>query len=120
MIKTLLAAPLTLQLVGADAVPIFDVTPSCRGAAAAGYMQQGDERLRTCIDSEKRTRDQLKDQWSSFEASDRARCVQSIHWFEPTYTELASCLEMAKSVREGPPKGAETTGSATRVTPARR
>ena len=121
MIVALLAVPLSLQIAVADAVPSWDVTPSCRGAAEAGYMRQGDERLQTCVDSENRARDQLKGQWSSFEAGDRARCVQSIRWFEPTYTELASCLEIAKSAREGPPKGADgTTGSAIRVAPAGR
>lgn len=120
ILVALLAVPLGLQLAVADTVPSWDVTPSCRGAAEAGFMLPDDDRLKTCIESENRTRDQLKDQWSSFEAGDRARCVQSIRWFAPTYTELVSCLEMAKFARERPPKGAETTGSATRAAPATR
>ena len=41
----------------------------------------------------KETREKLAVDWSSYPAADRTNCIESIKWFEPTYTELAACLE---------------------------
>ena len=38
--------------------------------------------------SEQKTRDKLAGEWSSFTATDRIKCVESIKWSEPTYSEL--------------------------------
>ena len=60
MFVPLLVLPLAAQLIAAsDALPKLDVTPSCRGAARAGYVATTQERLQSCIDGEHRTRDQL-------------------------------------------------------------
>jgi hypothetical protein len=99
MFVPLLAVPLAVQLIAADGVPKFDVTPSCEGAARANYMAQGNERLQSCITSENNTRDQLAKNWSSFPPADRANCVAAMHNFNPTYTELATCLEMKRALR---------------------
>ena len=99
MFVPLFAWPLALQLVAVgDGVPNLNVTPSCKGAAAAGYIATTEDRLKSCIASEQRTRDQLDKTWSSFSASDRAWCVSSIAGFQPTYTELATCLEMKRDL----------------------
>jgi hypothetical protein len=96
----LLTLPATLQAaVAADGVPKWDVTGSCRGAASAGYIEQTKDRLQRCLDSEQRTRKRLESEWSSYPAQDRVDCIRSISWFEPTYTELAACLRMAKDAR---------------------
>jgi len=100
MFVPLLALPLAVQLVAAaDGVPKFDVRPSCEGAARANYMAQGNERLESCIASEHSTRDQLDKSWASFPADDRSNCVAAMHNFNPTYTELATCLEMKRDLR---------------------
>jgi hypothetical protein len=93
------ALPLAAQLViaVADGVPKLDVTPSCRAAAAAA-TDQG--RLQTCIDSEHKARDQLAKDWSTFAAGDRTKCVAGMKAFSPTYTELITCLEMERDVRQ--------------------
>ena len=31
---------------------------------------------------------------------DRANCVKAVKGFEPTYTELLTCLEMARDVKK--------------------
>jgi hypothetical protein len=97
---TLLALPLALMLGAAsDGVPHLNVTPSCKGAAEAGYIARTEDRLKSCLDSEQRTRDDLVKNWSTFPAADRAYCISSIRGFEPTYTELVTCLEMKRDVR---------------------
>lgn len=84
----------------ADSVPHWDVTKSCRGAARAGYTQDTDESLKRCIDSEQRTREQLDKNWSTFPAADRMKCVKT-QTFSPTYSELATCLEMKRDLGSG-------------------
>jgi hypothetical protein len=100
MLIRLIAIPLMVSTIAvADAVPKLDVTPSCQGAAAAGFVQQTQERLQQCIDSENRTRDKLQKDWATFSATDRAYCLTSIKAFAPTYTELATCLEIRRDAR---------------------
>ena len=84
----------------ADSVPSWDVTTSCRGAAEAGFVQETAVNLQRCLDSEKRTREQLNKDWSTFPAADRVRCVKT-QTFSPTYSELATCLEMNRDIRKG-------------------
>jgi hypothetical protein len=84
----------------ADNVPSWDVTASCRGAASAGYVQDTSQNFKNCLDSEQRTREQLNKNWSTFPAADRIECVKA-QTFEPTYTELATCLEMKRDIQNG-------------------
>ena len=93
--------PIAVCVTVADGLPNWDVTASCRGAASSGYVEQSTERLKSCLTSEQKTREKLTSEWSSFPAADRIKCVESIKWFEPTYSELAACLEMARDVKTG-------------------
>jgi hypothetical protein len=79
-------------------VPSWDVTASCRGADSAVYNQPPGERLKSCLATEQRTREELNEKWSTFPAADRINCVKSLT-FSPTYTELVTCLEMRRDVR---------------------
>jgi len=106
-----LAMPIAVYVTVADGLPNWDMTASCRGAASAGYVAQSEERLKSCLASEQRTREKLASEWSSFPAGDRIKCVESIKWFEPTYSELAACLEMARDVKSG---GSDNPASPTR------
>jgi len=102
MFIPLLALPLALQIAVSDGVPSWDVSASCRGAAeAAGPGEAGKQRLKGCLDSEQRTRKKLESDWTTFPAVDRINCIRSIQWFEPTYTELAACLEMGRDAKTG-------------------
>jgi hypothetical protein len=105
MLVPVFALPLATQLVIAVAdggVPKLDVTPSCRAAAAAA-TDKG--RLQTCIDSEHKARDQLAKDWSTYAADDRNKCVNAAKGFSPTYTELITCLEMERDVRQARAQG---------------
>ncbi len=108
MFVPLFAVPLVIQIAassaaGPSAVPHWDVTASCKGAAAAaGEGEQGQARLKSCMESEQRTRAMLEKGWTGFAAKDRAQCIKTIQWFEPTYTELAACLEMGRDANGQP------------------
>jgi hypothetical protein len=71
----------------ADSVPSWDLTASCRAAGSAGFSQTPSERVKSCLASEQRTREELTKNWSNFPAEDRIGCVKSLT-FSPTYTEL--------------------------------
>jgi hypothetical protein len=81
----------------ADNAPTLDVRPSCRAAATMGGV--GGRTFESCMQSEQSARDQLVQQWTTFAASDRNQCRDSATGFEPTYTELLTCLEMARNAR---------------------
>jgi hypothetical protein len=114
MFVPLLAVPLAVQLIAAASgdLPKLDVTASCKGAAEAGYAATTQERLKNCVDSEHRTRDQLAKNWTGFPANSRAFCLSSIAHFAPTYTELATCLEMRRDLANPKPPQASTNGMA--------
>ena len=102
MFIKLFALPLLIQIAAVDGVPQWDVTRSCRGAAdAAGPGQAGEDRFKSCLASEQKTREKLQGDWSGFPPADKTKCIESIKWFEPTYTELAACLEMYRDARTG-------------------
>jgi hypothetical protein len=101
MFVPLFALPLAVQLIAAgDGMPKFDVTPSCQGAAKSGYIAMAKDRLKSCMASEMRTRKALQEEWSKFPAADRANCYAAIKGFQPTYSELATCLEMKRALRD--------------------
>jgi len=82
-----------------NGVPNWDVSSSCRAAAKVAYTQDASEREKSCMEGENRTREKLAADWSTFPAEERSRCIRSIEWFSPTYTELVACLEMYGDVR---------------------
>jgi len=98
-----LGAQLLIQV--ADSVPTLDVRPVCRGIAQQGGATGRDadtaEEVDNCIKSEQTMRDQIVKDWSTFSASDRTSCVtESKMGGESSYTELLTCLEMARDVRK--------------------
>ncbi len=88
----------------ADAVPHLNVEQVCTGIAKQGGTTFRDpafaKEKKNCLKSEQAIRDQLVRQWSSFSAADRNHCAkESVMGGESSYTELLTCLEMARDVR---------------------
>jgi hypothetical protein len=95
-----LAFPLVGQLLMVSAkVPSWNVTGSCRAAPAVGAEGQVKNRYKDCLTLEQHSRDKLAKNWTNYPANDRITCVDSIKWFEPTYSELLTCLEMKRDLR---------------------
>jgi hypothetical protein len=96
------ALPIALHLIASASggVPALDVTPSCRAAAATEVVQA--DRMQTCVESEQKARDQLVKEWTKFASADRARCARSIMDFDPTYTELQTCFDIANDAKRLP------------------
>jgi hypothetical protein len=87
-----------------DSVPVLNVDQVCTGIAQQGGVTfhdsaVGDEK-KNCIDSEMAIRDELSTKWGTFVAADKTACTnESRMGGESSYTELLTCLEMARDVR---------------------
>jgi hypothetical protein len=93
-----------LALAASDSVPVLNVQQVCQGIAQQGGVSFHDtdvaDEKKNCLDSESAVRDQLVKQWSSFSAPDKSACTkESEMGGESSYTELLTCLEMARDVR---------------------
>jgi len=88
----------------ADSVPELNVEQVCQGIAQQGGVTFHDPAIakekQNCVDSEQVVRNELVKQWSSFNPADKISCVnESKMGGESSYTELLTCLEMARDVR---------------------
>ena len=102
----LLAAGLVLVT---DGVPTFEVESFCRRVAA---MTKAVGDVEVCLRKEREARDQLVQQWTQFSASDKSYCRQlTTTGFDPTYTELLTCLELQRDARSFREKDTETAGA---------
>lgn len=114
MLPSALALGFQLFTPAADNVPVLNVEPVCQGIAVQGGSSFQDPAVgkekQDCIRSENEVRQDLVKQWSSFSAADRAACVsEATMGGDSSYTELLTCLEMARDVRS---LGKETNGTA--------
>jgi len=92
-----IAAALPVSPV-ADTVPQIDVARECR---AEVYDRTAQKR---CIDDDNQARDQLKKEWSTFNASERQLCERETRMGgASTYAEFLTCLEMSRDTRTGQP-----------------
>jgi hypothetical protein len=99
-----LGLQLVMPVAAGDGVPQLNVEQVCKGIAEQGGVTFRDPQVaqekKNCVESEQVIRDQLVKQWSSFSADDRTHCVnESVMGGDSSYTELITCLEMARDVR---------------------
>ncbi len=88
----------------ADSVPVLNVQQVCEGIAQQGGVTFHDSAVgqekKDCLESEQAIREEIVKQWSSFAAADKVACTnESKMGGESSYTELLTCLEMARDVR---------------------
>jgi hypothetical protein len=88
----------------ADSVPTLNVEQVCQGIAQQGGVSFHDtdiaDEKKNCLDSEQAIRDELAKEWSSFAPADKVACTnESRMGGDSSYTELLTCLEMARDVR---------------------
>ena len=92
-----IAAALPVSPV-ADTVPPIDVARECR---AEVFDQTAQKR---CIEDDDQARQQLKKEWSTFNASERQFCEKETRMGgASTYAEFLTCLEMSRDTRNGHP-----------------
>ena len=96
-----LAWPLAVQLiVVADGVPKLDVIAKLQAARRSPATSRRPRTgCRTASTASSAPATSSSKDWASFPAADRTWCVSSIQGFQPTYSELATCLEMKRDLR---------------------
>jgi hypothetical protein len=86
-----------------DDIPTLDVHPVCRGIASQSELEAGLQRtnFEQCLQSEQAVREEVKKEWSTFSTADKTHCVALARTGgESSYTELITCMEMARDVRK--------------------
>lgn len=104
ILPTALVLGAQLMLPVADSVPDLNVEQVCEGIAKQGGVTFRDpavaQEKKNCVDSEQVVRAEIARQWSTFAPADKTSCVnESRMGGESSYTELLTCLEMARDVR---------------------
>jgi hypothetical protein len=88
----------------ADDVPALNVDPVCHGiaqqAATPGEKGGPDLAFSQCVKSEQAMRQKLIGEWSTFVPADRKNCVGDTMGALASYTDLVTCLEMARDARK--------------------
>ena len=122
ILPKVLALGAQLMMPVADSVPNLNVEQVCEGIAEQGGVTFHDPAIaqekKDCLDSEHSIREELAKQWSGFNAGDKTHCTnESIMGGESSYTELLTCLEMARDVRTMSKEAAEPPSSLGPKTP---
>jgi hypothetical protein len=92
----------TSDLARAQQVPTVNIEATCRAASVVTVSllgSTGANDFQVCMDGEKRARETIIKDWSSFADSDRVGCIQPSVYL-PSYIEWLTCMEMNKAVRE--------------------
>jgi len=98
---------------GGATIPNYNINAACRALSAIPEARIVDttqpDVTQHCIDAEHEAREQLLKQWSQFSAADRNMCVgvSGTGQVDPVYTELVTCLEMARDSRQLTNRGVE-------------
>jgi hypothetical protein len=101
-----LALPiLAIEPAQAQEIPTLNVDPTCRGisqqAGTAGEKGGPDLAYKQCVSSEQDMRQKLTGEWSTFTPAEKGNCVgEATSGPLPSYTDLVTCLEMARTARE--------------------
>jgi len=100
MLPVIFAA--TQLVLTAQDVPQLNVEPSCRSAADTA-IRQANRDADACLRDERQARDKLQNEWRSFSSAAQARCLRLSHsGGQPSYVELLTCLEVAKTSKQLP------------------
>ena len=94
--------PIIYDTARSDQYPVLDVAPVCHGIANQSDLEAG---LRAtnfdeCVKGEQDNREAMIKEWSTFNSDDKTHCIaETTMGGESSYTELITCLEMARDVR---------------------
>lgn len=93
---TPLALLLPLAFAVSDALPRFNIEPTCKGGLDSPGLN---ERYSRCIAEENAAKQKLEANWSKYPAGDRVVCARTAGMGSGSYVELLTCLEMDADAR---------------------
>jgi hypothetical protein len=104
-----------------DQYPVLNVTPLCHALTDQSTLQLGlrDVSFDDCMKAEQSDRQTMINEWSTFSADDRRHCIaEATMGGESSYTDLLTCLEMARDVRKLHSEADNSSASAQQIKPA--
>jgi len=99
----LAALGVSVSAARSDQYPTLNTAQVCHGITEQSDLEAGlrAENFDQCMKDEQNVRDTLIKEWAGFYPDDRRHCVdEATMGGESSYTELLTCLEMARDVRE--------------------
>ena len=88
----------SLEVVARDAVPKFNIRPSCESTTRRLLFVNGS--IEACIKQELEAHKTLIRHWSQYTKIDRTNCADKVsQGGPPSYVELLSCLETMQHAR---------------------
>jgi hypothetical protein len=106
-IASVLAFSLMLPVLPASSaeIPVLNVVPLCRGIINQGadplQAGEGTVTLKQCLAAEQGDRETMIKEWSTFSEVDKKHCTaEATMGGESSYTDLVTCLEMARDVKK--------------------
>jgi hypothetical protein len=104
MVTVVLAAfSISILPARSDQYPALNVAPLCHALTDQSTLQLGfrDVSLDDCMKAEQVDRGTMINEWSTFSADDKRHCIAEVTMGgESSYTDLVTCLEMARDVRK--------------------
>src|ERR1700757_1150638 len=103
LVIVLAALGLSASPTRSDQYPTLNVAPICHGITNQSDLEAG---LRSvsfdqCMQAEQVDRETMIKEWSTFSADDRRHCIaEATMGGSSSYTDLLTCLEMARDVRQ--------------------
>jgi hypothetical protein len=102
-IAVLASLAVSVSAARSDQYPTLNVAPVCHGITEQSDLEAGlrQTNFEQCLQAEQADRETMIKEWSQFSADDRRHCVaETTMGGESSYTELLTCLEMARDVRQ--------------------
>jgi hypothetical protein len=104
-VGSIVALLLAIPAVRSQNVPVLHSEQICHGIVkqSGDSLSAGDPKVAfsQCMDAEQKDRETLVKEWSQFTADDKRHCTaETTMGGESSYTELVTCLEMARDVRK--------------------
>jgi hypothetical protein len=102
-IAVLASLTVSVSPTRSDEYPTLNVAPICHGITNQSDLQEGLRKVSfdQCLQAEQVDRETMIKEWSTFSADDKRHCIAlATTGGESSYTELLTCLEMARDVRE--------------------
>jgi hypothetical protein len=84
----------------ADAVPRYDVKPTCRAAINLVVGAGEGRTVESCLAGEEKARKELEKDWPKIPSAERSQCIATMaKGGAPSYVELVVCIEMMRDSR---------------------
>jgi hypothetical protein len=117
----LAALGFSVSAARSDQYPTLNTAPVCHGITDQSDLQEGlrSVTIDQCMQAEQVDRKTMIKEWTTFSSDDKRHCVaEATMGGESSYTDLLTCLEMARDVRQLHSQANSSSAPAQQVPPA--